>query len=73
MLSLLLATRPKCSAFQSTDDFAAADAEKTAEIDHRRAHRAGAIDDHVDDPPHVLVCRAADLAAEHAMRIAARR
>jgi predicted aminopeptidase len=41
MLSLLLATRPKCSAFQSTTNFPAADAEKAAEIDDGRAHYAG--------------------------------
>src|SRR3982074_3351345 len=50
-------------------DFSAADPEKTAEIDDSRAYHSGAIDDHVDDAPHVLVRRAANVAAEHAMCI----
>ena len=36
-------------------DLAAADAEKAAEIDDRGAHLAGPVDEHVDDPAHVLV------------------
>jgi hypothetical protein len=51
------------------DDFPAADAEKTAEVDHSRAHRTAAVDDYVDDPAHSLVRRAADITAEHAMCI----
>src|ERR1700733_174422 len=51
------------------DDFPAADAEKAAEIDHGRAHLTGAIDDHVDDSPHILACRAAHIAPQNAMRI----
>ncbi len=51
------------------DDFPAADAEEAAEIDHGRAHLPGAIDDHVDDPPHILIRRAAHIAPQNAMRI----
>src|SRR5258706_13436988 len=36
------------------NDFPAAHSEKTAEIDDGRAHRSGAIDDHVYNAPHVL-------------------
>src|SRR5207302_1738764 len=50
-------------------DLAAADAEEAAEIDHRRAHGTGAVDDHVDDAPHVLAGRAADVASENAARL----
>src|SRR5438445_412864 len=48
------------------DDLAAADAEKAAEIDHRRTRRAEAIDDDVDDAPHILARRAFDVASENA-------
>src|SRR5450631_1355561 len=51
------------------DDFPAADAKKAAEIDHGRAYVPGAIDDHVDDPPHILIRRAAHIAPQTAMRI----
>ncbi len=44
-------------------DFAAADAEEAAEIDDRGTRLAGAVDQHVDDAPHVLIGSAADLAA----------
>src|SRR5689334_15886524 len=51
-------------------DLAAADAEEAAEIDHRGAHHAFAVDDDIDDAAHVLVGSAADLAAQNAVRIA---
>src|SRR5262245_6789740 len=44
-------------------DLAAADTEEAAEVDHRGAHRAAAIDDGIDDAAHVLVGGAADLTA----------
>src|SRR5882724_5283664 len=50
-------------------DLTAADAEEAAEIDDGRAHRCTPIDDHIDDAPHVLVCRTADVAAEDAVRV----
>src|SRR5689334_542623 len=49
-------------------DLAAADAEKAAEIDHCGAHRAAAVNDHVDDAAHVLVGSAANLASQNAVR-----
>jgi hypothetical protein len=52
------------------DDLAAADAKEATEIDHGGPHRARAIDDDVDDPSHILVRRAAHLAAEHGMGFA---
>ena len=55
MLSRLLLTPSEMQRAPVDHDLAAADAEKAAEIDHRGAHRAGAIDDHIDDAPHVLV------------------
>ena len=73
MLSLLLAMLAEMQRVPVDHDLAAADAEKAAEIDHGGAHLPGAIDDHVDDAPHVLVRRAAHVAAEHAMRIPSRR
>ncbi len=48
-------------------DLAAADAEKAAEVDDGRAHFALAIDQHVNDPSHVLVGAAQHLAAENAL------
>ena len=48
-------------------DLAAADAEKAAEIDDRGAHLAAAVDEHVDDPAHVLVGGAAHVTAENAL------
>src|ERR1700754_2635621 len=48
-------------------DFPAANAEETPEIDHRGAHRAFAVHDHVDDTPHVLVRGTANVAAEDAV------
>src|SRR5215472_519768 len=54
------------------DDLAAADAEEAAEIDHGGAHRAGAIDNDVDDASHVLIGRAANLAAKYAVSVARR-
>ena len=53
-------------------DLAAADAEEAAEIDDGCPHRAGAIDDDVDDMAHVLVSGTAHVAAEHAVRLARR-
>ena len=47
-------------------DLAAADAEEAAEIDDGGAHLAGAVDQHIDDPAHILVGGAAHLAAENA-------
>ena len=52
------------------DDFSAADAEETAEIDYRRAHHAGSVHDHVDDATHVLVGGAAHVATKDAVRFA---
>ena len=49
------------------DDLPAANAEKAAEIDHGRAHHSGTIDDDIDDAAHVLIGRAADVAAEYAV------
>src|ERR1700691_5282980 len=51
------------------DDFPAADAEKAAEINHGRAHLAGAIDDHAEDSPHILSCPAAPTAPQNAVCI----
>src|ERR1700730_8410061 len=51
------------------DYFSAADAQKAAEIDDRRAYRTGAVDDHVDDTSHILFGRAADLASKHTVRV----
>src|SRR3954463_10241507 len=51
------------------NDLPAADAKETAEIDHRSAHIALTIHDCVDDAPHILVRRAANLAAENAVGI----
>src|SRR6266436_6063833 len=65
----LVGNAPEMQRVPVDHDFPAADAEKTAEIDDGRAHRSGPIDDHVDDAAHVLVGRAANLAAEHAMCI----
>src|SRR5258705_3842354 len=65
----LIGNAPEMKRVPVDHDFPAADAEKTAEINDGRAHRSGAIDDHIDDTPHVLVGRAANLAAEHAMSI----
>jgi hypothetical protein len=50
-------------------DPSAADAEEAAEIDDCRAHHTNTIDDHIDNVPHILVRRAADIAAEHAVRV----
>src|SRR5262245_28541121 len=52
------------------DDLAAADTEEAAEVDHRGAYRAAAIDDGIDNAAHVLVGGAADLTAEDAVGIA---
>src|SRR6266702_5527658 len=51
------------------DDFPAADAEEAAEIDHGSTHGALAIHDHIDDASHILIARAANIAAENAMRV----
>ncbi len=69
MLSPLSATATKRSAFQSTTMLPAADAEEPAEIDHRSANRTGAIDDDVDNVPHVLIRRAPHVAAKHAVGV----
>src|SRR5215831_16279682 len=50
------------------DDLPAADTEKTAEVDHGGTHDTGTINNHIDDASHVLIGRAADIAAEHTMR-----
>src|SRR5882757_6528505 len=50
-------------------DLSAADTEKAAEIDHRGTYCALAVDDHIDDTPHILVSGTADIAAEDAMRV----
>ena len=50
-------------------DLPAADAKKPAEIDHRGACAASAINDHVYDPAHVLARRTADIAAENSVGI----
>ena len=50
-------------------DLAAADPEKSAEIDNRGAHLAGAVDQNVHDPAHILVGRAADLSAQYALNL----
>src|SRR5712671_722133 len=65
----LVADAPEPQCIPVDHDFPAAYAQKTAEIDDGCAHLAGAIDDHVDDPPHILVRRAADIPSKHAMRI----
>src|SRR6202022_4450884 len=51
-------------------NFPAADPEKSAEVDHGGTHAAVAIDDDVDDAPHVLVGAAAHVFAEDALRLA---
>src|SRR5258708_6982606 len=51
-------------------DFPTADAEEAAEVDDRGAHRALAIDDHINDTSHVLVGCTANVTAEYPMRIA---
>ena len=48
-------------------DLAAADAEETAEIDDRGTHLAVAVDQHIDDPAHVLVGGAEHFAAKNAL------
>src|ERR1700752_4919342 len=50
-------------------DLAAADTEEAAEVDHRSAHRAAAIDDGIDNATHILVGGTANLAAEDAVGI----
>ena len=69
MLSLLLATPPKCERVPVDHDLPAADAEEAAEIDHGGANHARPIHDHIDDPPHVLIARAPHFASQHAMGI----
>src|ERR1700687_416023 len=65
----LVSDAPEMQRVPVYHDFSAADAEKAAEIDDGGAHHSGAIDDHVDDVPHVLVRRATNIPTEHAMRI----
>src|SRR5580704_8192082 len=48
-------------------DLAIANAEKPAEVDDGGAHPAFAIDQYVDDPPHILVRQAAHVPAENAL------
>src|ERR1700722_6004126 len=52
------------------NDLPAADAEKTAEVDDGGAHRAQAVDDHIDDTPHVFFGGAPDIPPKHAARFA---
>ena len=49
----------------------AADAEKAAEIDDGGAQVSHSIDNDIDDATHVLIGGAADLPAEHALRLLA--
>src|SRR5260370_11609844 len=49
----LVGNAPEMQRVPFDHDFPAADPEKTAEIYDSRAHRSGAIDDHIDDAPHV--------------------
>src|SRR5882724_6614352 len=65
----LVADAPETQRIPVDHDFPAAYAQKTAEIDDGCTDLAGAIDDHIDDPPHILVRRATDIASKHAMRI----
>src|SRR5262249_20222769 len=51
-------------------DLAAADTEEAAEIDHRGAWQAGAINDDIDDPTHVLVGGAANGATQDSLHVA---
>jgi hypothetical protein len=48
-------------------NFAAADPEKTAEIDHRGANPAAVIDDHVDDVTHIFVVGVKHLPAQNTL------
>src|SRR3984957_1811540 len=50
-------------------DLAGADAEKTAKIDNSGSDLASAINDNVDDPPHVVAGRAKRLDAENALKL----
>ena len=62
-----LARRREMQRIPVDRDLAAADAEEAAEIDDGGAHLTGAVDQHVDDPAHILVGGAAHLAAENAL------
>src|SRR5580704_14892929 len=46
-------------------DLAVANPEEAPEVDDRSTHLPALIDDHVDDPPHILSGAAADLPAQH--------
>src|SRR6185312_16817145 len=58
--------------FPRNGDLAAADAKKSAEIDHRGAGPAVGVDQHVDDQPQILAVRAPDLFAQHRRGVARR-
>src|SRR6516165_4932063 len=62
-----LAWRRKVQGAPIHRDFAAAHAEKAAEIDHCGANPAAVIDDHVDDPAHIFVGRVEHWPAENAL------
>src|SRR5262249_49334094 len=66
----LVGNRAEAQRAPVDDDLATADAEEAAEIDHRGAHHAFAVDDDVDNAAHVLVGGAADLTAKDTVRVA---
>src|SRR5215831_5209608 len=61
-----LARRLEAQGAPINGDFARSDTEKSAKIDNRRARLAGLIEEHIDDPPHILAPSPADLFAEDA-------
>src|ERR1051326_344545 len=52
---------------------AAADAEESAEVDHRRASRAVLIDQHLNDVAHVLAGAAVHRGAENGLQVTVRK
>src|SRR5207245_4948121 len=64
-----LAARREMQGIPVDHDPAATDTEKAAEIDDGGTDLPAAIDQDVDDPPHVLVRNAADLIAQDALHL----
>ena len=62
----LLIGRAKLQQVPIDRDLAAADTEKPAEIDHRRARLPVGIDEEIDDPAHILPAGSLNLLAENA-------
>ena len=65
----LVAIRIEVQCIPVDRDLAAADTEEAAEIDDGRAHTPGAIDNDIDDAPHVFIGAAAHLPAENALHL----